>query len=74
MSVAQRLRRLERDMGAAFTCPVCGGHGTLEMVIAEPDEPDPTGIGCRGCGRVNVLMILREAVPPAGWEAGPASR
>jgi hypothetical protein len=74
MNVAQRLRRLERDLGAAFACPVCEGHGTLEMVFAEPGQPAPKGTGCRRCGKINVLMILREAKPPAAQEPTPASR
>jgi hypothetical protein len=50
-------------MGAAFACPACNDHGTVEVAFATPEDPEPKGRGCPRCGKINVLMVLREADP-----------
>lgn len=63
MSLAGRLRALERRTGTRGPCPVCEGRGRWGMVVvhSEDDPGDPKG--CEHCGRLaGVKRIILEGV------------
>lgn len=56
MTIASRLRRLERGFGMR-DCRECGGKGILVVSYHAEGEPAPIAKGCPACGACTHIVI-----------------